>query len=144
MTQGTKIRWIGSKNSLSQYDLTDLAVLLVRKNNSHLIQYNMKKTLLVFFMLITGPMAMAGSGDKSESKKDKTELTEAQQVRLTEMEARVEEIKAMDLMSMSKNERKDIREELKEMKAEARATGNGVYISVGAIIVVLLLIILLT
>jgi hypothetical protein len=104
----------------------------------------MKKTLLVFFMLITGPMAMAGSGDKSESKKDKTELTEAQQVRLTEMEARVEEIKAMDLMSMSKNERKDIREELKEMKAEARATGNGVYISVGAIIVVLLLIILLT
>lgn len=144
MTQGTKIRWIGSKNSLSQYDLTVLAVLLVRKNNNHLIQYNMKKTLLVFFLLITGPMAMAGSGDKSESKKDKTELTEAQQVRLTEMEARVEEIKAMDLMSMSKNERKDIREELKEMKAEARATGNGVYISVGAIIVVLLLIILLT
>jgi hypothetical protein len=104
----------------------------------------MKKTLLVFFLLITGSMAMADSGDKSDVNKNKIELTEAQQVRLAEMEARVEEIKALDFMSMSKNERKDIREELKEMKAEARATGNGVYISVGAIIVVLLLIILLT
>lgn len=104
----------------------------------------MKKTLLVFFLLTTGTMAMADSGNKSDGNKDKIELTEAQQERLVEMEARVEEIKAMDLMSMSKDERKDIREELKEMKAEARATGSGVYISVGAIIIILLILILLT
>lgn len=104
----------------------------------------MKKTLLVFFLLITGTMAMADSGKKSDSNKDKVELTEAQQQRLAEMESRVEEIKSMDFMSMTKAERKDVREELKEMKAEARATGNGVYISVGAIIVILLLLILLT
>lgn len=104
----------------------------------------MKKTLLVFFLLITSTMAMADSGKKSDSNKDKVELTEAQQQRLAEMESRVEEIKSMDFMSMTKAERKDVREELKEMKAEARATGNGVYISVGAIIVILLLLILLT
>jgi hypothetical protein len=103
----------------------------------------MKKTLLVFFLLITGPMAMAGSGDKSNGNKDKIELTEAQQARLDEMKARVDEIKEMDFGAMSRDERKEIREELKEMKAEARATGNGVYLSVGAIIIIILLLILL-
>ncbi|WP_075348887.1 hypothetical protein [Algoriphagus marinus] len=103
----------------------------------------MKKTLLVFFLLITGPMAMAGSGDKSDSNKDKIELTEAQQARLDEMKARVDEIKEMDFGAMSREERKEIREELKSMKAEARETGNGVYLSVGAIIIIILLLILL-
>lgn len=104
----------------------------------------MKKTLLVFFLLTTGSMAMADSGNKSDSNKDKIELTEAQQERLVEMESRVEEIKAMDLMSMSKDERRDVRDELKSMKSEARELGSGVYISVGAIIIILLLLLILT
>lgn len=103
----------------------------------------MKKTLLVLFLLITGPMAMAGSEEKSDGNKDKIELTEAQQARLDEMEARVDEIKAMDFGAMSKDERKEIREELKSMKAEAKQSGNGVYLSVGAIIIILLLLILI-
>jgi len=84
----------------------------------------MKKALFVLFMLITGPMAMAGSGDKSAGNKDKIELTEAQQARLDEMKDRVEEIKELDFGSMSKDERKEIREELKSMKAEAKASGK--------------------
>jgi hypothetical protein len=104
----------------------------------------MKKTILLFFLLISGQLVMADSGAKSDANKDKTELTEAQQERLAEMESRVEEIKSMDFREMSKDERKDIREELKFMKAEARATGNGIYLSVGAIIVILLILILLT
>lgn len=103
----------------------------------------MKKTLLIFFLLITGPMAMAGSGDMSDGNKDKIELTEAQQARLDEMKARVDEIKEMDFGAMSKDERKEIREELKSMKAEARETGNGLYLSVGAIIIIILLLILI-
>lgn len=102
----------------------------------------MKKSLLVFFLLLSGQLAMADSGNKSENKKNNIELTEAQQERLVEMQNRVEEIKAMDFMSMTKDERKEVREELKEMKAEARASGNGLYISAGAIIVILLILIL--
>ncbi len=102
----------------------------------------MKKTLLLFFLLISGPMAMAGPGDKSDPNKDKTELTEAQQIRLAEMEARVEEIKAMDFSGMSKDEIKEIRSELKAMKEEASENGKGLYLSVGAIIIILLILIL--
>jgi len=87
-------------------------------------------------------MVIADSGDKSDVIKDKTELTEAQQERLAEMEARVAVIKSMDFHEMSKNERKDIREELKSMKAESRDIGNGIYLSVGAIVIVLLILIL--
>lgn len=74
---------------------------------------------------------------------DKSELTVAQKARVTEMENRLEEIKKMDFQSMSKAEKKDVREEMKEMKAEARATGNGVYLSIGALILIVLLLILL-
>jgi hypothetical protein len=83
----------------------------------------------------------------SEATTDKTpnkDLTEAQQIRLAQMESRLAEIKAMDFKSMSKEEIKEIKAEMKEMKAEARATGNGVYLSVGAIIIIILLLILLT
>jgi hypothetical protein len=76
-------------------------------------------------------------------KDPKVELTEAQKVRLSEIEFRLEEIKSMDFGAMSKNEIKEVRAELKEMKAEARELGNGVYLSVGAIIIIILLLILI-
>ena len=64
----------------------------------------MKKTLLVFFLLIFGPMAIsADAGKMPAANKEKTELTAAQQARLEEMQARVEEIKSMDFRAMSKN-----------------------------------------
>jgi hypothetical protein len=50
----------------------------------------------------------------------------------------------MDFADMSKAERNEVKSELKEMRAEAKALGNGVYISVGAIIIILLILILLT
>jgi len=103
----------------------------------------MKKIILVFFLLISGQMVMAGPSDKFDENKEKTELTEAQQERLAEMKARVDEIKEMDFRAMPKDERKEIREELKSMNAEARETGNGLYLSLGAIIIIILLLILI-
>lgn len=76
-------------------------------------------------------------------KSKNSELTEAQKIRAKEMESRLEEIKAMDFKSMSKDEIRNVKVEMKEMKAEARASGNGVYLSIGAIIIIILLIILL-
>lgn len=99
----------------------------------------MKKVYLLFTLFLCIQLSPANA-EKNPAK----ELTHAQQIRLTEMENRLEEIKAMDFKSMSKNEIKEIKTEMKEMKAEARATGNGVYLSIGAIIIILLLLILLT
>jgi hypothetical protein len=80
-----------------------------------------------------------GSLSGFQSKKVKEELSPEQKERLSEIEVRVEEIKAMDFSEMSKEERKEVKNELKDMKVEAKQLGGGVYLSVGAIIIILLL-----
>lgn len=56
---------------------------------------------------------------------------------------RLEEIKAMDKSSMKSSEKKALRKEVREIKSELRSSGNGLYLSVGAIIIIILLLILL-
>jgi rRNA maturation endonuclease Nob1 len=56
---------------------------------------------------------------------------------------RLEEIKAMDKSEMSRTEKKELRKEVRAIKTELKSTGNGVYLSVGAIIIIVLLLILL-
>ncbi|RYE35914.1 MAG: hypothetical protein EOP42_05260 [Sphingobacteriaceae bacterium] len=71
-------------------------------------------------------------------------LTEAQkEAKLQSIKLRVEEIKAMDKSQLSREEKKELKSELKEMKAQARGLGGGVYLSVGAIIIIILLLILI-
>lgn len=70
-------------------------------------------------------------------------LTEQQQQRMQTIEQRVLEIKKMDKSTLSRQERKDLRNELQGMKKEAKAMTGGVYLSVGAIIIIILLLILL-
>ncbi|MBN7809719.1 hypothetical protein J0A68_02040 [Algoriphagus sp. H41] len=95
-----------------------------------------------FILLLALFFTVNATEARPENKPNK-ELTEAQQIRKAEMEARLAEIKAMDFKSMSKSEIKEIKEEMKMMKEEARATGGGIYLSVGAIIIIILLLILL-
>ena len=76
-------------------------------------------------------------------KKPKTELTADQKIQLDKIVKRVEEIRSMDKSTLSKDERKALRKELKEMKKRAKETRGGIYISVGAVIVIVLLLILL-
>jgi hypothetical protein len=65
-------------------------------------------------------------------------------VRMTEMRERVKEIKELDKSGLSKQEKKELRKELREMNKEARAFGErGVYLSVGGIIIIILLLILI-
>lgn len=104
----------------------------------------MKKLLTILALFLSVQMLNAAPTETKGKNNDKVELTEAQKVRVTEMENRLEEIKGMDFQSMSKDERKDVREEMKEMKAEARDIGSGIYLSVGALILIVLLLILLT
>jgi hypothetical protein len=56
---------------------------------------------------------------------------------------RLEEIKEMDKSSLKSSEKKELRKEVREIKKELKASGNGVYFSVGAIIIIILLLILL-
>lgn len=56
---------------------------------------------------------------------------------------RLEEIKNMDKTNMSRAEKKALRKEVRAIKGELRAAKGGVYLSVGAIIIIILLLILL-
>lgn len=56
---------------------------------------------------------------------------------------RLEEIKAIDKSELKSSERKVLRKEVRAINAELRSTGNGVYLSIGAIIIIVLLLILL-
>jgi hypothetical protein len=56
---------------------------------------------------------------------------------------RLDEIKAMDKSSLASSEKKELRKEVREIKSQLRSSGNGVYLSVGAIIIIILLLILL-
>jgi len=87
---------------------------------------------------LASPAVMA-----NDSKPTKAPLTEQQQIKLQNIEQRVQEIKTMDRSGLSRAERKDLRKELQEMKKEAKALSGGVYLSVGAIIIIILLLILI-
>lgn len=97
------------------------------------------KKIITFLFLIGSMSFLEATPLKSPNKN----LTQEQIELLEKMETRMDEIKAMDFNSMSKEEIKAVKSEMKEMKKEAER--KGVYLSVGAIIIisVLLLIILL-
>ena len=89
-------------------------------------------------------LSLSVNTSSAASKAPAKELTEQQQVQLQQIQRRVEEIKAMDKSDLTRQERKELRQELREMKGQANAiAGGGVYLSVGAIIIILLILILI-
>jgi len=97
-------------------------------------------TLVLVFTLVVSVDTVYAAGNKDKAK---TELTAEQQIELKRITDRVEEIKSMDKSELSKDERKALKKELKELKQQARAMGGGVYLSVGAIIIIILVLILI-
>jgi hypothetical protein len=101
--------------------------------------------LLFFFTLrgLSEGINTASTPVNLPNKQEIATMTEDQKKALVQqMKDRVEYIKAMDKSSLSKEERKALRTELKGMKREARAV-TGVYISVGALIIIILLLIII-
>lgn len=66
-----------------------------------------------------------------------------QKEQVQRLQNRLEEIKAIDKSTLSKEEKKALRGEVKQIKKEMKAISGGVYLSVGAILLIALLIILL-
>jgi hypothetical protein len=74
---------------------------------------------------------------------EKSPITKEVPAEVQTMLNRLEEIKAMDKSSLKSSEKKELRKEVREIKSDLKASGNGVYFSVGAIIIIILLLILL-
>lgn len=60
-----------------------------------------------------------------------------------QMLQRLEYIKGLDKSEMTRLEKKNLRKEVRDIKKEMKVASGGVYLSVGAIIIVILLLILL-
>jgi|JI10StandDraft_1071094.scaffolds.fasta_scaffold1174538_1 hypothetical protein len=56
---------------------------------------------------------------------------------------RIDEIKAMDKTDLTRAEKKELRKEVRAIRADIRANNNGIYLSVGGAIIIILLLILL-
>jgi len=98
-------------------------------------------TLLAAFASVT----TYAKNDKHAIKEKVAAMTEQQkQDRIAEMKARVEEIKNMDKSQLKSDEKKALRQELRDMNKEAKAIGNGgIYISLAGIIIIILVLILI-
>src|SRR3954470_20881692 len=108
----------------------------------------MKKKVFYFaltFLFVISAITANASSDNKAIKEKVAAMTEAQkEERIQQIKQRVEEIKAMDRSQLSKIERKDLRDELKNMNKEAKAVGgHGIYISLGALIIIILLLVLI-
>ena len=57
--------------------------------------------------------------------------------------ARLDEIKAMDKSSMSFSEKRNLHKEVRTIKEQLKDIGGGVYLSVGAVILIVILLIIL-
>lgn len=85
---------------------------------------------LALFTISSTPVFAAHPGDEVPK-----------EVRAKQIENRLIEIRNMDKSSLTREQRKELRKEVKDLKKEAR--GRGIYLSVGAIIIIILLLILL-
>lgn len=92
--------------------------------------------LLMFFV------AVPGFSNEMPVAKNNTPAEAAARVEV--LTNRLEEIKAMDIESMSRKEKRVLRKEVRSIEKEVKKINEGgVYISVGGIIIILLLLILL-
>lgn len=96
-----------------------------------------KKTItILLFALLTSMVVPAFAGEPVPV--EPTEKTTTEKA-LT----RIEEIRHMDRSQLTSSEKKELRKELRLLKKESKPKKNGIYLSVGALIVIGVLLILL-
>ena len=90
---------------------------------------------LVMVLSLAAPLSATASNP--------TVTTTTTDPRAQELIQRLNEIKAIDKSTLSKSERKALRKEVISIKKEMKAISGGVYLSVGAIIIIILVLILI-
>lgn len=95
-----------------------------------------KIKLLAFILLLSSSAFTAQAGTEKYMTKAQTEA------RVTQIKQRVGQIESMNLSSLDRVQRKELRHELKGMAKELR-DGTYIYISAGALILILIILIIL-
>lgn len=85
-------------------------------------------------------MSASGTDPVPAALKDDKDAIDAKALLLNN---RLTEIQEMDKSTLERSEKKVLKKEVKTIKKELKAIGRGVYISTGAIIIIILLILIL-
>lgn len=97
--------------------------------------------MLVILIAFTDMKYAVADNVKSKSSR---ELTIEQKEELSMLTERLNVIQGMDYSKMTRLEKKQLKLEVREIKKKITDLGGGVYISAGALIVILILLIILT
>lgn len=109
----------------------------------------MKRSIIMIYLVMLSLGVSTAFGAETDKKNRKSEalpvktenkLTTDELNRLTR---RVEEIRDIDKSELTAKEKKELKKELKAIKANVKADGGYVYIGAGTLLVVILLVILL-
>jgi hypothetical protein len=102
------------------------------------------KKLTLYTMLMIASLTLAPTQSIAATKNPiTTETPKEVPAEVKVLLLRLDEIKAMDKSELNSSEKKALRKEVKAIKSTLKSTGNGVYLSIGAIIIIILLLILL-
>jgi hypothetical protein len=104
----------------------------------------MKKSVFYALLIIISLSAIPTAVHAAEKTPlSKTNIPEDVPAEIRLMINRLEEIKELDRSDMNRSERKALREEVRTLKSAVKAAGYGIYISAGAVIVILLILLLI-
>lgn len=103
----------------------------------------MKKISLYLMVMLLSLGAFANTPNPAEKNPTTPATPTEMPAEVKVMLNRLEEIKAMDKSGLKSSEKKELRKEVRTIKKSLKASGNGVYLSIGAIIIIILLLILL-
>jgi len=98
----------------------------------------MKKVKYIFVVFVLFLAAPAAANVVSDSS-----VRSETDVRIKQLTQRLTEVKDIDKSTLSAEEKKALRKEKKELKKELKGISGGVYLSVGALILILILLIIL-
>ncbi len=97
-------------------------------------------------LMLSGTAMQANASTVKQNLKESVAAMTAEQkeARGEAMKTRIAEIKEINKSDLSRNDRREMRTELKDMNKEAKAmAGGGVYLTVGAILLIVLILILI-
>jgi hypothetical protein len=102
-----------------------------------------KSTFFLMMMIISLNVFPNTSNDTGKNGTVATNNSKEMPAEVSVLLNRLDEIKTMDKSSLNSSEKKALRKEVRAINTSLKTMGNGVYLSVGAIIIVILLLILL-
>ena len=100
--------------------------------------------VILLLMILPVQSFASAKEDPSAIVTTKPSETTAESAEAKALLLRLDEIKAMDKDNLKASEKKELRKEVRSIKRELKDISGGVYISAGALIVILILLILLT